>query len=199
MRTALKHLRKDPVLSEIIARVGPFTMQYREPAFETLARSIVSQQLSTKAASTIFGRLIEAAGSPLTPEAILKMRPQSLRKLGLSEQKTVYLKELARHTRDGKVDFATLDTLPDEEIIRNLTQIKGIGVWTVQMFLMFALRRPDVLPVADLGIRSAMRRAWNLEELPTPDEMRRIGAAWSPWSSVACWYLWRSLENDAAL
>jgi DNA-3-methyladenine glycosylase II len=196
MRSALKHLKKDPVMGKIIQRTGPFVMQYREPTFETLVRSIVYQQLSGKVASVIFARLHAAAGEEtLTPAGVMKLRSERMRKLGLSAQKTHYIRELAKHTRKGTVVFETLAELEDSLVIEHLTKVKGIGVWTAQMFLMFALRRPDVLPVADLGIRSAMKRAYGLEDLPKPAEMEKIAAAWKPYTSIACWYLWRSLEN----
>ena len=197
MRTALKHLKKDPVLAAIIRRTGPYTMEYREPVFETLVRSIVYQQLSGRVASVIFGRLHAALGGvPITPAGILKLRPERMRRLGLSGQKTLYIRELAKHTKKGSVVFENLQDMPDPEVIEHLTRVKGIGVWTAQMFLMFALRRTDVLPVADLGIRTAMQRAWNLSELPKPLEMEEIAARWRPWASVASWYLWRSLDNE---
>jgi len=197
MRKALQHLKKDPVLAAIIRRTGPFTMDYREPVFETLVRSIVYQQLSGRVASVIFGRLHTAVGEgPMTPAAILKLRPERMRKLGLSGQKTRYIRELAKHTKKGSVVFERLPEMDDPTVIGHLTQVKGIGVWTAHMFLMFALRRPDVLPVGDLGIRMAMQRAWNLSELPKPQEMEQIAAPWRPWASVASWYLWRSLDNE---
>jgi DNA-3-methyladenine glycosylase II len=197
MRAALKHLKKDPVLAELIRRHGPFTMEYREPVFETLVRSIVYQQLSGRVASVIYGRLRDAlGGGPVTPAGILKLRPERMRKLGLSGQKTRYIRELAKHTKKGSVVFESLPELDDTAVIEHLTQVKGIGVWTAQMFLMFALRRPDVLPVADLGIRTAIQRAWKLAELPKPPEMEQIAAQWRPWASVASWYLWRSLDNE---
>ena len=200
MRSALKHLKKDPVMGKIIERTGPFTLEYRAPTFETLVRSIVYQQLSGKVASVIFARLHVASGEEtLTPAGVMKLRPERMRKLGLSRQKTHYIRELAKHTRKGTVVFETLAELEDSLVIEHLTKVKGIGVWTAQMFLMFALRRPDVLPVADLGIRSAMKRAYGLENLPTPDEMEKIAAHWKPYTSIACWYLWRSLENVTAL
>jgi DNA-3-methyladenine glycosylase II len=197
MRSALKHLKKsDPVMAGIIERVGPFALEYREPCFETLVRSIVYQQLSGRVASVIFGRLHTAAGeSQLTPAGMLKLRPERMRKLGLSAQKTLYIRELAKHTRRGTVIFESLPDADDTAVIEHLTQVKGIGVWTAQMFLIFALRRPDVLPVADLGIRSAMQKAYGLDGLPKPPEMEKIAAAWKPWTSVACWYLWRSLDK----
>jgi len=197
MRSALKHLKKDAVIAKIIAQTGPFTMQYREPCFETLVRSIVYQQLSGKVASVIFARLHAAAGEEtLTPAGIMKLRTEKMRRLGLSAQKTNYIRELAKHTRRGTVVFENLPELQDEAVIEHLTRVKGIGVWTAQMFLMFALRRPDVLPVADLGIRTAMKRAYNLPDLPKPPEMEKIAAPWKPYTSVACWYLWRSLDSE---
>src|SRR5580698_1137625 len=197
MRPALQHLKKsDPVLASIIRKVGAFTMEYREPTFETLVRSIVYQQLSGRVASVIFARLHAAAGEKtLTPAGIMKLRVERMRKLGLSGQKTLYIRELAKHTRKGEVVFETLAAMEDAAVIEHLTQVKGIGVWTAQMFLMFALRRHDVLPVADLGIRVAMKQAYGLDDLPKPAEMEEIAAGWKPYTSVACWYLWRSLEK----
>jgi len=183
-------------MAKILKRTGPFRMQYSEPTFETLVRSIVYQQLSGRVASVIFGRLHAAVGEdPLTPAGILKLRPERMRKLGLSGQKTLYIRELAKHTKKGSVVFESLPELEDAAVIEHLTKVKGIGVWTAHMFLMFALRREDVLPTGDLGIRSAMKRAYELEDLPKPAEMEQIAARWKPYSSIACWYLWRSLEN----
>jgi DNA-3-methyladenine glycosylase II len=198
MRSALQHLKKsDPVMAGIIQRVGKFTLKYTEPGFETLVRSIVYQQLSGRVASVIFARLHAAAGEErLTPAGIMKLRPERMRKAGLSGQKTLYIRELAKHTRRGSVVFEDLPGFDDAGVIEHLTRVKGIGVWTAQMFLMFALRRPDVLPVADLGIRTAIKKAYELDDLPKPPEMEKIAAAWKPHSSVACWYLWRSLENQ---
>lgn len=200
MKEAIQHLRhNDPVLSEIIDRVGDYGIQFREPGFPTLVRSIVYQQLSGRVASVIFGRLEKAAGGLLTPEKILKMRPARMRSLGLSKQKTLYIRDLARHTRDRRVIFEELTALDDLAVIERLTQVKGIGVWTAHMFLIFALRRTDILPTGDLGVRSAMRKAYGLEALPTPVEMEAMAAKWRPYCSVASWYLWRSLEGEAAL
>jgi DNA-3-methyladenine glycosylase II len=201
MRKAINHLKQaDPVMAALIEKTGPFRMQYREPVFQSLVRSIVYQQLSGKAALTIFNRLTEAAkATPITPEAILKLRPQRMRTLGLSKQKIVYIRELARFTRDGDIQFDRLPEMEDAAIIERLTRVKGVGVWTVQMFLMFALKRPNILPVGDLGVRAAMKKAYGLSELPKPDEMERIAAAWHPYRSIASWYLWRSLENQGAM
>jgi DNA-3-methyladenine glycosylase II len=197
MRSAIKHLKKsDPVIAGIIQRVGPYAIQYREPSFESLVRSIVYQQLSGRVASVIFARLHAAAGEEqLTPAGIMRLRPEKMRKLGLSAQKTLYIRELAKHTKRGSIVFENLPDSDDAVVIEHLTRVKGIGVWTAQMFLMFTLRRPDVLPVADLGIRTAMKQAYGLNDLPKPDEMERIATAWKPYSSIACWYLWRSLDK----
>lgn len=200
MKQAIQHLStSDPVLSAIIQRVGDYGIQFREPDFETLVKSIVYQQLSGRVASVIFARLTAAVKGVVTPETILKLRPARMRALGLSTQKTAYIRDLARHTRAGTVVFENLAGLSDEEVILHLTQVKGIGVWTAHMFLIFALQRTDVLPTGDLGIRNAIRKAYNLEALPTPEEMERMADRWRPYCSVASWYLWRSLEGDANL
>jgi DNA-3-methyladenine glycosylase II len=201
MRKALNHLKKsDPVIAGIIQRVGAYAIEYREPVFQTLVRSIVYQQLSGKAASTIFNRLKDAArADPITAESILKLRPARMRKLGVSPQKMTYIRELARLTRTGEVDFERCLALEDAAVVEHLTRVKGVGVWTAHMFLIFALRRHDVLPTGDLGIRAAMKKAYGLAELPKPEEMERIAAAWRPYCSVASWYLWRSLDNAGAM
>lgn len=197
---AVRHLTgADPVLAEIIGRVGALKIQYHEPTFHTLVRSIAYQQLSGKAAATIFGRLTAAAGEPLTPQGILKLRTPKMRSLGLSGQKTEYIRGLAKMAKAGEVDFEACCGLEDTAVVEHLTRVKGVGVWTVHMFLLFALRRPDVLPVGDLGVRVAMKKAYGLEALPGPKEMEKIAAAWRPYCSVATWYLWRSLDGVAAL
>jgi DNA-3-methyladenine glycosylase II len=200
MQEAILHLkRSDPVLCAIIDRVGDYGIQFRDPDFETLVKSIVYQQLSGRVANVIFGRLAKAAGGRLTPESVLKLRPSRMRAVGLSGQKTAYIRDLARHARAGSVDFTQLSELSDGDVIERLTLVKGIGVWTVHMFLIFALRRQDVLPVGDLGIRNAMRKAYGLAELPTAAEMEAIADRWRPYCTVASWYLWRSLEPNANL
>ena len=200
MKEAIVHLRKaDPVMRAIIDQVGAYQIQFRDPDFETLVKSIVYQQLSGRVAGVIFGRVTDAAGGRLTPEGILKLRPVRMRTLGLSGQKTAYIRDLARHARDGRVAFEELARLPDEAVIERLTEVKGIGVWTAQMFLIFALRRPNVLPTGDLGIRNAIRKAYGLLELPKPAEMETLSEPWRPYRTVASWYLWRSLEPDANL
>jgi DNA-3-methyladenine glycosylase II len=200
MREAILHLRRtDAVLSAIIDRVGDYRIEFREPGFETVVKSIIFQQLSGRVANVLFARLLDAAGGKITPANILRLRPARLRALGLSGQKTAYIRNLARHTRDGHLVFEELAKLPDEEVIGRLTTVKGIGVWTAHMFLIFALRRPNVLPTGDLGIRSAIRKAYGLPGLPKPAEIETIAEPWHPYCTVASWYLWRSLESSPNL
>ncbi len=200
MKEAICHLKQsDPVLAGIIDRVGEYGIQFLNPDFETLVKSIVYQQLSGRVASVIFDRLARATRGKLTPGNILKLRPARMRALGLSTQKTAYIRDLARHARDGNLVFEELRELPDGEVMARLTQVKGIGVWTAHMFLIFALRRTDVLPTGDLGIRNAIRKAYGLAELPSPGEIEAMGERWRPYCTVASWYLWRSLEPNANL
>lgn len=195
MKKALTHLKKaDKILASIITRVGPCKITYREASFEALARAIVFQQLNGKAARTIYGRLEEAAGGKITPEAIQNLSVGEMRRAGLSKQKIGYIRDLAEHALSGKVDFANLHRLSDDEVIVTLTDIKGVGEWTAHMFLIFALRRPNVLATGDLGVRTAIQRFYKKRKLPNPKEMEKIAACWHPYRSVACWYLWRSLE-----
>jgi DNA-3-methyladenine glycosylase II len=195
MRKAINHLKKsDPVLRGIIERVGPFRMEFGPPEFCSLAESIVYQQLNGKAAATIWERFEALAGDPLTPEGILKLTDEQMRGVGLSKQKSSYLKDLAAKTAAGVLDFSRLPELPDEEVIKHLTQVKGIGVWTAHMFLMFTLQRPDVLPTGDYGVQAAIKKHYRKRKLPKPEVMEKIARAWSPYRSVACWYLWRSLD-----
>ena len=198
---ALLHLRAcDPVLAGIIDTVGDYAIEFLDPCFETLVRSIVYQQLSGKVARVIFDRLVDAAGgAPLRPEAVLKLRAPRLRKVGLSQQKIDYIRDLARRTVSGRLDFAALSRLPDQEVYECLTAVKGIGIWTAQMFLIFALRRLNVLPAADLGIRAAIKKAYGLAEMPKPSEIEELARNWHPYCTVASWYLWRSLEDKAGL
>jgi DNA-3-methyladenine glycosylase II len=195
MRKAIHHLKKsDPVLRAIIERVGPFRMGYRPAEFSSVARSILYQQLNGKAAAIIFNRFTALAGDPLTPEGILKLTDEQLRSVGLSKQKSAYLKDLAAKTRDGLLNFAKLPDMSDEEVIEHLTQVKGIGVWTAHMFLMFSLKRPDVLPTGDYGVQAAIKKHYRKRQLPKPHMMEKIAKPWAPYRSVACWYLWRSLD-----
>jgi len=195
MRKAINHLKKcDPVLRAIIERVGPFRMEYGEPQFSSLAEAIVYQQLNGKAAETIFKRFAALAGDPVTPEGILKLSDEQLRGVGLSKQKSAYLRDLAQKTAEGILDFSKLPELPDEEVIEHLTQVKGIGLWTAHMFLIFSLRRLNVLPTGDYGVQMALKRHYRKRKLPKPKDMEKIARAWEPYRSMACWYMWRSLD-----
>src|SRR5271156_3466713 len=222
MQRAINHLKKsDPVMRAIIERHGPCRMQFGPAEFHSLAEAIVYQQLNGRAAETIFKRFTALAGEPLTPEGILKLSDEQMRGAGLSKQKSAYLKDLAAKTASGLVDFARLPGLPDAEVVEHLTQVKGIGVWTAQMFLMFTLKRENVLPTGDFGVRMAMykhyldvQRGKAVEKpsggkkaaaakkgrkrkikLPSPEQMEKIAKPWEPYRSVACWYLWQSLDT----
>jgi 3-methyladenine DNA glycosylase/8-oxoguanine DNA glycosylase len=216
MRKAILHLKKsDPVIGAIIERVGPCRMQFGEPVFHSLAEAIVYQQLNGKAAETIFKRFTALSGDPVTPAGILKLTPEQMRSVGLSKQKSAYLIDMAERAHRGELDFSRLPQMADEEVIEHLTQVKGVGVWTAHMFLMFTLRRPNILPVGDFGVRMAMykhyldkrrnRAAKNGTakrnkkpvqiKLPTPAQMEKIAKRWEPYRSVACWYLWQSLDT----
>ncbi len=200
MEVALLHLKSaDPIMAEIIARVGPYRLITRKATFETLAKSITFQQLSGKAAGTIFRRLKQAAGGRLSPRSFLRLSEGELRACGLSRQKIASITDLAERSVRREIQFSRLRDLSDEEIVGLLCRVRGVGVWTVQMFLMFALERPNVMPVSDLGIRNAVQRAYNLEVAPKPADLARIAERWHPYCSVASWYLWRSLEGEAAL
>jgi DNA-3-methyladenine glycosylase II len=169
-------------------------MQFGLADFGSIAEAIVYQQLNGKAAATIFKRFAAVAGEPLTPEGILKLTDQQMRDVGLSKQKSAYLKDLAAKTAAGVLDFERLADLPDEEVIEHLTQVKGIGIWTAHMFLIFSLRRPNVLPTGDYGVQVAVKKHYKKRKLPKPKDMEKIARAWEPYRSVACWYMWRSLE-----
>lgn len=194
MRRAIEHLKRaDPVLGAIIERIGRFRMKYDKPLFPSVAEAIVYQQLNGKAAATIFHRFLAAAGEPLTPEGVLRLTDEQMRAVGLSKQKSSYLRDLAQRTHSGELRFDHLPDLTDEEVIKHLTQVKGIGVWTAHMFLMFCLRRPNVLPTGDLAIQMAVRRHYKKRKLPKPAQMEKIARCWEPYRSIACWYLWQSL------
>ncbi len=196
MRHAVHHLKKnDPVLAAIIERVGPCRLTFREPTFETLVRSIAFQQLNGKAARSIYDRLVAAAGGRLTPDSVLALTPDQMRAAGLSRQKLAYMRDLAERTRSGEIDFSCLSGMTDQQVIEHLTRVKGIGVWSAQMFLLFALRRLNVLPTADYGVRAAIKRHYGKRKLPNPKQIEKLARPWHPYCSVACWYLWRSGET----
>jgi DNA-3-methyladenine glycosylase II len=184
---------RDAVLRELVGRFQGLALGSRGDAFSTLARSIVGQQISVKAAQSVWDRLAGRLGQ-VTPESLARCRTPALRGCGLSGQKARYLKDLAARFRDGTLDPAGWHALEDEVLIVELTRVKGIGRWTAEMFLMFHLARPDVLPLADLGLQRAMRLHYNRGRSLSMMRMQSIGAAWAPWRSVATWYLWRSLD-----
>jgi DNA-3-methyladenine glycosylase II len=199
---ALDALRKsDDVMGRLIAEHGPLDQNKRRrgrphDAYGALLRSIVGQQLSTKAASTIYERLTEMFGGRTpTPRELLESDPELIRAAGLSRAKVAYLRDLAEHVEDGELDLQCLPELDDEEVTAELTAIKGLGPWTVDMFLIFHLGRPDVLPVGDLGIRRAVQVQYGLKELPEAADLKRIAESWRPSRSLACLYLWTSLDN----
>ena len=198
-RKALTHLRRvDPVLSSVIDQCGPCSLrpQTEGTHFEFIARSIIYQQLSTKAAATIHGRVQALCGGSIT-SALAGITDEALRGAGLSRQKLGYLRDLCARAADGTIDEKELPNLPDEEVIRHLVQVKGVGVWTAQMFLMFRLVRPDVLPVLDLGVRKGVQRAYRLRKLPDAKRVEKIAAAWAPYRTVGSWYMWRVLELES--
>ena len=221
MRKAVLHLKKsDPLMRALIERVGPCRMEFGEPTFHSLAESIVYQQLNGKAAATIFKRFTALTGDPVRPEGILKFSAAQLRAVGLSKQKSSYLFDMAERAQRGELDFSKLTEMTDDEVIAHLTQVKGVGVWTAHMFLMFTLQRANVLPTGDFGIRMAMHKHYldraakrnngiaktknkntiaktpkRKITLPTPAQMEKIAKRWEPYRSIACWYLWRSLDT----
>ncbi len=195
MRKAINHLKQaDPVLAAIIEQVGPYRMVYGEPTFESIAETILYQQLNGRAAETIMNRFTALAGDPLTPKGIMALTDTQMREVGLSRQKTGYLRDLSEKTNSGLLNFSQLHDQPDEDVIKHLTQVKGIGVWTAHMFLMFSLRRPDILPTGDYGIQMAMKKFYRKRKPPKPAVMEKIARPWSPYRSIACWYLWRGLD-----
>jgi DNA-3-methyladenine glycosylase II len=193
---AIAHLSAaDPVMRQLIASVGPFRLKPIRNRFRTLVRSIVSQQISSKAAASIL-RKLEALVEPhggLSPESVLRLSAAKMRKAGLSPQKQAYLRNLAEQVDARKVRLDRLNRLPDEDVIAELIQVKGIGRWTAQMFLIFTLARADVFPHDDLGVRAAIKRFYGLDELPDKETSHRIAEPWRPYATVGSWYCWRSL------
>lgn len=182
-------------MRRIIDQVGPFRLKAQRDYFQILVRSIVSQQISTAAARTIMQRLIDHVHpESITPEAMSGLDLETLRTLGISQQKASYVLDLTQRVSSQELNLRTIQRKDDDAIVAELTQVKGIGVWTAHMFMIFALARLDVLPVGDLGIRSAIQRQYELDELPSPAEIKAIAAPWRPYASIASWYLWRSLE-----
>ena len=199
---AVRHLKRaDPVLARVIARVGPcrFAPLTDGTHFAFIVRAIVYQQLATKAAAAIHRRVLALyGGEQPAPRAVASTPDERLRGAGLSRQKLGYLKDLAGKVDGGWVHLDRLEALDDAAVIAELTKVKGIGVWSAQMFLIFRLGRPDVLPVGDLGVQKGVQLAYGLRSRPSPQRVLKIGRAWSPYASIASWYLWRSLDGPAA-
>jgi len=192
-------MRRDPVLGAAIKQIGPCGMadRQRKDHLTALTGAIVSQQLSTKAAATIFGRFVALfPDAQIHAPAIHQLSDQTLRGVGFSSQKVGYLRDLCARLADGRLVLEELDVLDDELVIERLTAVKGFGRWTAEMFLMFRLHRPDVLPVGDLGIVNAIQRLYKLRARPDPKRILKLGEAWRPYRSVACWYLWQTLRNE---
>jgi len=193
--------RRDQKMRALIRRYGPCRIRPHNRHFQTLVGSIISQQLSTKAADTIHGRFVALYSPSRFPKAaqIIQTPDEHLRGTGISFQKIGYIKDLAAKTEDGTLKLARMARMSDEEIIEMLTRVKGIGVWTVHMFLIFSLARMDVLPVGDLGVRRAIQLRYGFDSLPSAEEIERVAEenGWRPYCSIASWYLWRSLENKA--
>jgi DNA-3-methyladenine glycosylase II len=192
-------MRRDPVLGAVIKKIGPCLMadRQRKDHLTALIGSIVSQQLSTKAAATIFGRFVALfPDGVLSHGGIAALDDPTLRGVGLSGQKVGYLRDLCARIDDGRLPLEELDALEDEDVITRLVAVKGFGRWTAEMFLMFRLHRPDILPVGDLGIVNAVQRVYGLRKKPDAKRLTKIGEAWRPYRSVASWYLWQSLAKD---
>jgi DNA-3-methyladenine glycosylase II len=198
-KPAVRHLKKvDPALKALIERIGPCLLEPREDRFSTLVRAIVGQQISTKAAASIDQRLRELGSDPHHPAKLKALGETAIRTAGLSGVKARYVVNLAEAVASGEVPVDEFDdSWTDEEIVASLVSIKGVGVWTAEMFLMFALNRPDILPVGDLGIRAALRDIRSLAELPKPGECHALAEHWRPYRTVACWYLWKGLAQPA--
>ena len=188
-------LRKDPVLADIIDAVGDYTLKKRNHHFSVLVESIISQQLATGAAEAIFKRFKGLYPKFPTASEILSTRKTKLRQVGLSGMKIEYLKDLARHVEEGRLDMKSLTKMSDEDVIVQLTQVKGIGRWTAEMFLIFSLGRQDVFPADDLGLRKGVQMAFSLKEIPKPKEVEKIGERWKPYRTIVTWYLWKSLRK----
>ena len=202
LEKAADHLKKhDPVLAPIINRAGLASLEPHTDYYGALVNSIIGQQLSVKAAAAIKQRLRDMFDGDLpSPEQILETDPEALRAIGFSRPKAGYIHDLAQHIVDGRIHFRDIPNQSNEVIISELTDVKGVGEWTVHMFLMFCVGRLDVLPVGDLGIRNSMRKLYGFKDLPTPDQIREVAEKnkWHPYESVASWYVWHLLDNEPA-
>ena len=186
--------KRDRVLRKFIRKFPDADLKTRGDAFQTLARSIVGQQISVKAAQSVWDRFALSCNKTVTPAFLVEHPEEAMRLCGLSRGKALYIKDLAAHFHTGAINPRRWPRMGDEKVIEDLTRVKGIGRWTAEMFLIFHLMRPDVLPVGDLGLQRAMEKHYNGGKPITQDDMRAIGASWKPWSSAATWYLWRSLD-----
>lgn len=193
----MKHLSLcDPALAGIIKSVGRYSIEQRPEPFRSLVEAIIYQQLAGRAADTIYGRFLKIyRGRFPSPKRILDTAEEEFRAAGLSRQKIRYVRDLAEHVADRRLKLDLIAGLEDSQVVEQLVQVKGIGKWTADMFLIFCLGRPDVLPVGDLGLRRAMMLTYGLSELPLPAKMQEIASAWKPYCSVATWYMWKSLEK----
>ncbi len=202
VEAAVAHLRSvDPALAAVIDRVGPYTAQIRRvDPYASLLRTILFQQLAGAAANAIQKRFLALYGDdsqPPTPEQLLATNDEDLRAAGVSRQKIGYMRDLALHVHEGRLDLEDMTQVDDDEVLRRITAVKGLGDWSAHMYLMFHLGRPDVLPIGDLGVRNGMRLTYGLEATPTPKQAIEIGARWAPYRSVGSWYMWRAAEPPA--
>ena len=202
MSEHLELARTDPVMATLVERLGELSLETRRrrrppvDAYGMLLRSVIGQQLSVKAAATIYGRVLDIFGGTTPPPGdLLEIAPERLREAGLSGRKVEYVRDLASHVVSGELELDRLGELEDEEVIAEITAVRGFGVWSAQMFLMFFLERPDVLPTGDLGIRRAVQVEYGLGELPDPAQLTEIAEPWRPRRTLACVYLWESLAN----
>lgn len=198
--TAVEHLRRvDPHLKTIIDRIGPCQLDRHPDRFAALVRSIVSQQISTKAARSINQRLVTLGGDPPRPERLIELGETRLRTVGLSSAKARYVLNLAAAVASGDLPLDQFDdTWDDQTIVRSLVAVKGIGVWTAEMFLIFVMNRPDVLPAGDLGVRAALRKRHGLADLPAPRDCHALAERWRPYRTIAIWYIWRGVDTPEA-
>lgn len=192
---AVRFLRKDPKLARIIKSVGPYSITLTKNPYESLVEAIITQQLSGKAAGSISGRFRGLYGRYPKPSDVLKTSSLKLQRAGLSRMKVSYIKDLSRRIETGRIRLELFHEMPDEQVVEELTKVRGIGRWTAEMFLIFCLGRQDVLPVGDLGLRKGMQRLHCLSEMPTDLEIEGLAEKWRPYRTVATWYLWKSLKQ----
>jgi DNA-3-methyladenine glycosylase II len=195
LSAALRHLKKDRKLAKVIDKIGKYNLPITKNPYESLVEAIITQQLSGKAADSISGRFRGIYGRFPKPVDVLKTPDAKLRKAGLSYMKISYIKDLSSRVESKEIKLSFMKNLTDEEVIAQLTEVRGIGRWTAEMFLIFSLGRQDVLPVGDLGLKKGIQRLYSLEELPEKEQMEKIAEKWRPYRSVATWYLWRSLNQ----